>query len=133
MYSFIFYFIYISSIWKYGQKGARIAGASMVIFAMLFHLFLAFLCVEKIYFLINNGNELIRQSDSPQNGISKLVFMALGILILIFGILYFSERRVSIIKEKYSDANKKEFIKPDNVIKFIILVFAPIVLVIVLG
>ena len=133
MYNFIFYFFYISSLWKYGNKGARIAGAGMVLFALLFHLFLAFICFEKIYSSINNGNTFLKQSDIPQNSISKSIFMVFAALVLIFVVLYFNEKRVSIIKVKYSNASKKDFLTSFNIIKFIAIVFVPIILVLILG
>jgi uncharacterized membrane protein YidH (DUF202 family) len=133
MYYFIFYFFYISSLWKYGEKGARVAGASMVFFALLFHLFLAFIFFEKLYSFVNDGNTFLRQSDVPQNNLGKWILILFGILILVFGILYFNEKRVLTIKKKYSNISKKDFLTPYNIIKFIVIVFAPIILVLIFG
>jgi len=137
MYDFIFYFNYIINLKKCGNNGARYIGAIMVFFCLFLHIAMLFTIFQVLYLKITGRNFLHQSYDyTHQANPSQEIFAyGIGIILIIASIFYYNNRRVEIIKNKYGNQDKREFVnaKKINILKFFSVFLLPFVVIIIFG
>jgi len=126
MYHFIFYFIYKAKIKADGPKVTRYSASLIVSIFLGMHLGLLyciarFICCYFWQISIARSNPHATASDT----LSDLLIIN---TILFLSYKYFNEQRVNTIVEKYQ--GKEKFFTAVNIIKFILLFFAPLLIAI---
>jgi hypothetical protein len=128
MYDFLFYFTYKQSSKRDGEFVARFLGRLVVLIGLstLFGFFYSILRFSLCYFW---GVSIARTNARPTPGNNLTYF---GIILLIFGFVnvYFNKTRVDKIIIRYD--KKKGIYSAGNIIKYIVYIFIPLVLGIIL-
>ena len=133
MYNFIFYFVYVQHLAKDGNKTARAFGAILVFFSLFGQAFCLFVLFQYFYLKVTQHN-LLKQSDTPQKTIiNEPTIIISTILLMVFGYLYYNDKRVLRIKNKYGNRDKEEFCTSKNTIKLLLVFSIPWIIVIALG
>ena len=133
MYNFIFYFAYVQHIARDGNKTARAFGAILVFYSIFGQAFCLFELFEYFYLKVTQRN-LLRQSVTPQKTvINAPTIIIVTILLMVFAYLYYNDKRVLRIKNKYGNRDKEEFCTSQNTIKFLLIFSIPWVIAIILG
>lgn len=132
MYNFIFYFVYVQNVRKDGNKGARAVGAIIIYFVLLGQAFCLFVLFQYFYRQITL-HDLIKQTHVHQKNISAPPIIIPALLLMFFIYLYYNDKKVDRIKDKYSNKDKTEFCTPRNTMKFLLIFLIPWIIAITLG
>jgi len=88
---------------------------------------------EYSYLKVTQHN-LLRQSDTPQKTIiNDPTIIISTILLMVFAYLYFNDKKVLKIKNKFGNRDKAEFCTSQNTIKFLLIFLIPWIIAIILG
>lgn len=132
MYNFIFYFAYVQHIARDGNKTARAFGAILVFFSIFGQAFCLFVLFQYFYLKVTQHN-LLRQSSTPQGSTDSFPIIISTILLMVFAYLYYNDKRVDRIKNKYGNRDKVEFCTSKNTIKLLLVFSIPWIIAIILG
>jgi len=132
MYSFIFYFVYVQHLAKDGNKTARAFGAILVFFSLFGQAFCLFVLFQYFYLKVTLHN-LLKQTNTPQVSTNPLPIIILIVLLMVFAYLYYNDKKVFRIKNKYGNRDKAEFCTTQNTIKLLLIFSIPWIIAIVLG
>lgn len=132
MYNFIFYFAYVQHLPKDGNRTARTFGALLVLFSIFGQAFCLFVLFQYFYLKVTQHN-LLRQSNTPQGSTNPLPIIISSILLMVFAYLYYNDKKVGRIKNKYGNKDKAEFCTSQNTIKLLLIFSIPWIIAITLG
>lgn len=126
MYNFIFYFIYRSQIHQKdgGPFVARIIGSWIVVLSILIQIGLIY---SVFRFILFNFYSINISFSSGKSYSGKLVFWLPFFIILNIGIYkYYSLARINKLGTRYNDIER--FYSLQNILKFFIFIFMPLII-----